>query len=583
VPPAARHPPPRPGRSAIPAALPVRPARRHRVAVAAALLAAALSVLAGCAVGPSGRPPIATVNSDAPSAPPASSTAAPPPPSALPPLAPSSPNLAFTDCTAAVVAGLDVDGAVGAAALGGRDVRMGCATVPVGGGFAAGSSASAAQVDVTRVTIGPAPTTPTVPIAVLGDPGRRTGTEAAVRLAAQGPADLLSGRTLYGVDVRGSSGTAVDCITPTTRAALDDADPTAADPAALAPLATAAGSAARTCSQLLEDSLTDFTTATDADDLDEVRQALGATRLNAIGLGGGASTLAVWAQAHPDAQGRLVLDALPDPTATEPVASDQRAAAASAGLDAFATACVADGNCPLGADPRGAVADLVRRLHAAPLPAAADATGEVPGRAVTAGTVVTVLVDGLGDPGSWPGLAAALAAARAGNPAGILGLAEAHEGTGTGTGVGTSGSPASEAAPDPGYDLGLVQTCNDDPDRATVDQVAAAAGRAAAADPVFGGWFAQRALTCASWPVPTGSPAPYAGTPTPTLLLGTSADPAVPLAQSQRVAAGMQGSVLVSWLGAGHGAYPGTPCIAGVVGDFLVGGAIPREETVCPP
>ncbi len=145
------------------------------------------------------------------------------------------------------------------------------------------------------------------------------------------------------------------------------------------------------------------------------------------------------------------------------------------------------------------------------------------------------------------------------------------------------GTGGSGGADDAGYDLGLVQTCNDDADRQTLDQVGAAVRRAAAGDPVFGGWFAQRPLACASWPVPTDAPAPLAGTPTPTLLLGTAADPAVPLAESQRVAAGMQGSVLVSWLGAGHGAYPGTPCIAGVVEDYLVGGAIPREETVCPP
>lgn len=537
------------------------------------MLVVAVLALAGCAVGPSQRPPVATINSDAPAGPPAGpSSPAPPPPSALPPLVPSTPTVPFTECTASVVAEMG-----GPAALGGRDLRMGCATVPVGGGFAAGSSASAAEVDVTRVTLGPAPAAPTVPIAVLGDPGRRTGTEAAVRLAARGPADLLSGRALYGVDVRGSSGTAVDCVTPTTRAALDDADPGAADPVALAPLAAAASSAARTCSQLLEDSLTDFTTATDADDLEQVRQAIGARQLNAIGLGGGASTLARWAQAHPGAQGRLVLDALPDPTATEPVGSDQRAAAARAGLDAFATACVSAGTCPLGPDPRAAVADLVARLRAAPLPGAPGATGPVPGRSLTAGTVVTVLVDRLGDPDSWPALATALAAARAGSPAGMLALAAAHEGVG-GVGTGATGS-VDEA----GYDLGLVQTCNDDAARQTLDQVAAAARRAAAGDPVFGGWFAQRPLTCASWPVPTAAPSPFAGTPTPTLLLGTAADPAVPLAESQRVAAGMQGAVLVSWLGAGHGAFPGTPCIADVVEDYLVGGAIPREETVCPP
>ncbi|MCD2196733.1 alpha/beta hydrolase [Actinomycetospora endophytica] len=529
--------------------------------VAAAVLAA-LGLFAGCAVGPSQRPPVATVNSDEPATEAPAEPAPEAPPPALPPLTPSNPALDFTDCTGPTLAGLG-----GRAALGGRDVRTGCATVPVGGGFASGS-ASAAEVDVTRVTIGPAPAGPTVPIAVLGDPGRRTGTEAAVRLAAQGPADLLAGRTLYGIDVRGSSGTAVDCITPTTRAALDDADPTAADPAALGPLSAAAGSAAKTCSQLLEDSVTDFSTATDADDLEAVRQALGAPRLNAIGLGGGAATLAAWAQSHTGAQGRLVLDALPDPTAVDPARSDARAAAARSALDAFATQCVAAGNCPLGPDPRGAVTDLVTRLRAAPLPASPTATGPVPGRTVTAGTLVTVLVDRLADPESWPALESALATARAGDPAGILGLAEAREGTGP---------------DDAGYDLGLVQTCNDDPARQTVDQVGAAVRRAAAGDPVFGGWFAQRALECSSWPVPTSAPAPLAGTPTPSLLLGTASDPAVPLSESQRVAAGMQGSVLVSWLGAGHGAYPATPCISGVVDDFLVGGTIPREETVCPP
>ncbi|MCD2188176.1 alpha/beta hydrolase [Actinomycetospora soli] len=516
-------------------------------------------LLAGCAVGPSRRPPVATVNSDEPAAPAPSSVAPPPPPpSLLPPLIASTPQLDFTECTAGQVARLG-----GAAVLGGRDLRLGCATVPVGGGYASGSATSAAEVDVTRVTLGPAPAAPTVPIAVLGDPGRRTGTDQAVRLAARAPADLLDGRTLYGVDVRGAAAGGVDCITPTTRAALDDADPTAADPAALAPLATAAATAARTCSQLLEDSLTEYGTATDADDLDEVRRALGAVRLHAVGLGGGAATLARWAQGHPDQQGRLVLDALPDPTAAVGLTADQRADAARRALDAFAQNCVATG-CALGADPRGAVTDLVTRLRTAPLPASPSATGSVPGREVTAGTVVSVLVPRLADPDTWPGLAAALAAARSGDPAGVLGLAEESENDG-------------------GFDLGLVSACNDQAERPTVDQVAQAAARARGVDPVFGGWFAQRALVCSSWPVPTDPPAPLAGTAVPTLLLGTSADPLVPLAESQRVAAGMQGSALVAWLGAGHGAYPATPCISGVVDDYLLREDVPREGTVCPP
>ncbi|MDL5156606.1 alpha/beta hydrolase [Actinomycetospora termitidis] len=516
-------------------------------------------LLAGCAVGPSRRPPVATINSDEPPAPTSSApTAPPPPPSLLPPLVATSPQLDFTECTAGQLTRLG-----GAAALGGRDLRLGCATVPVGGGYGTGSTTGAAEVEVTRVTLGPAPALPSVPIAVLGDPGRRSGTEQAVRLAARAPADLLAGRTLYGVDVRGAASGGVDCITPSTRAAIDDADPTAADPTALAPLAAAAATAARTCSQLLEDSLTEYGTATDADDLDEVRRALGTPRLHAIGLGGGAATLARWAQDHPDQQGRLVLDALPDPTAPVGVTADQRAVAARAALDAFATNCVATA-CPLGADPRGAVTDLLARLRAAPLPSPPTSTGTLPDRELTAGTVVSVLAAELAEPDTWPTLAAALSRARAGDPAGVIALADTAENDG-------------------GFDLALVTTCNDEGERPTVDQVAQASARARGADPVFGGWFAQRALVCSSWPVPTTPPAPLAGTAVPILLVGTTADPLVPLAETQRVAAGMQGTALVSWLGAGHGAYPSTPCITGVVEDYLLREDVPREGTVCPP
>ena len=518
------------------------------------------TLFAGCAVGPSQRPPVATVNDDGPAAPPPSSDAAPPPTPVLPPLVPSSPQVDFVDCTTAVLPRLG-----GAAGLGGRDLRLGCASVPVGGAGSGGSSTSSAEVDVLRVTLGPAPVGPVVPIVVLGDPGRRTGSAEALRLAARGPAELLEGRALYGVDVRGATGAAVDCITPTTRAAIDDADPAAADPVALAPLAAAANTAARTCSQLLEDSLTEFGTGTDADDLDEVRRALGAARLHAVGLGTGAATLARWAQAHPDQQGRLVLDGLPDPTGPDGVHADQRADAARRALDAFATACAGTGGCGLGTDPKGAVTDLVASLRRSPLPASPSATGFVPDREVTAGTAVSVLVDGLSDPDSWPALGTALAAARRGDPAPVLARADARENE------------------DGGFDLQVVSDCNGRAERPTVDQVAAASARAAGTDPVFGGWFAQRSLVCSSWPVPTEAPAPFSGTALPTLLLGTDADLVVPLSESQRVAAGMQGANLVSWLGAGHGAYPATPCISAVVDDFLLRENVPREGTVCPP
>lgn len=525
--------------------------------VPAALLALAvvlcLAGIAGCAVGPSQRPAVATRQTDVPLVPDtgADTPSAAPAPPLLPPLTPTNPvGIVFTDCT-----GPALDAAGGPAAAAGRDLRVGCASLPVAGT----GSAPSGEVGIVRVTLGPVPAGGAVPIAVLGDPGTRSGGEQALRLAARAPLPLLGGTALYGIDARGSgTGESVDCLTPNTRAALDDTDPAAADPVALAPTARAATTAARTCSQILEDSVTDYRTGSSADDLEQVRRALGASKLSTVALGTGAGVVADWAQRYPGGVGRTVLDALPDPTSPLLLRADQEAEAARAALAAFSTDCAARPDCPLGADPTGAVTRVLAALHAAPLPGA-DA------RTVTAGTAVAVLVAGLSDPTTWPATAAALAAAGRGDPGPVQAAVEAHEADGS------------------GFDLALMTRCNDSSDRPTVDQVAQSAARARAVDPVFGSWFAAQVLGCSSWPVPTDSPALPTSLGVPPLLLASSADPRTPLPATQRVAAGLDGATLVSWLGAGHGAYPLTPCVDDAVDGYLLGAVIPRQGTVCPP
>ena len=68
----------------------------------------------------------------------------------------------------------------------------------------------------------------------------------------------------------------------------------------------------------------------------------------------------IWARTHPAAAGRLVLDGPPNPALDEPDAGEARAAAAESAFDAFAAACAAGPDCPLGADPRAAVSALGR-------------------------------------------------------------------------------------------------------------------------------------------------------------------------------------------------------------------------------
>ena len=508
------------------------------------------ALLAGCAVGPSQRPPIATVVDEPSTAEPAPEGSAPgPAPSLLPPLVPApAAGAGFTDCTAEIRATL------APADLGGRDLRFGCQSVAVGGG---GSSRT--EVGVLQVSIGPLPPGGPIPIAVVGEAGGPTGSDRAIRLAATAPEPVLAGTALYGVDLRGTGNSEpVDCITPSVREALVDADPVAADPVALAGLRDAAAAAARTCTQVLENALTDFRTAVDAEDLEEVRASLGVERMHVVGVGEGAGVAATWARRYPGAVGRTVLDGAPDATTSFSQRARERSTAAREALNTFAADCTARPDCPLGPDPAGAVTGILTNLHAAPLAGPG-------GRRVTDGTATRALVAGLGEPTRWPALAAAMAAAGEGNATGVLDLL------------------APEEADGGGFDAGILQTCNDTVERPALDQVARDAGQARAADPVFGAYFAHDALLCSSWPVPTETAPPGGAAGPPSLVLGTRGDPITPLPGSERAANQLGSASLVTWLGAGHGAFPATPCVRTAVTGYLRDGTLPQQGTVCPP
>ncbi|PVZ14208.1 alpha/beta hydrolase [Actinomycetospora cinnamomea] len=527
-----------------------RPTTRAGRASVALVLGAVL-LLAGCAVGPSQRPPVAT-RVDGPVLPaPEPETAAPgPAPSLLPPWAPvPSAPVGFADCTA------EIRATYGTALPAGRDLRFGCQSVPVGGR----GGSSRAEVGVLQVTLGPVPPGGPVPVAVVGEAGGPTGAEHATRLAATAPEAVLAGTALYGVDLRGTGNSEpVDCITPTTREALVDADPLATEPAALDQLREAAATAARTCTQVLETALTDYRTEVHAEDLEEVRTTLGADRLHVVGIGDGGGVVASWARRYPSSVGRTVIDGAADPTTSFSQRGRERAAAAREALTAFAADCTARPDCPLGPDPAGALTGILTNLRAAPLVAPG-------GRTVTDGTAMRAVVTGLAEPRRWPELASAVAAAGEGDPEGVLGLLTRLEVDGG------------------GFDAGVLLTCNDTLERPTLDQVALDAAQARAAEPLFGAYFAHDALVCGSWPVPTATPDPGPAVGPPPLVVATRGDPVTPLPGTERVATQLGSASLVAWLGAGHGAFPATPCVRDAVGAYLRDGALPPPGLVCPP
>ena len=224
--------------------------------------------------------------------------------------------------------------------------------------------------------------------------------------------------------------------------------------------------------------LSGYRTASTASDVEQVRAALGVTRLSALGVGDGATAVSMWARTHPGAVGRVVLDGPPDAHLDEPDAAEARAAAAESAFDAFAAACAVEPTCPLGADPRGSVSAFVDHLRSQPITAA-------DGRRLTAGMTVTAILTGLAEPAGWPDLAAALGQAQNGVPDALISRLVP---------LVTRGG---------GYDVALATACNDVQRRMTPGEVGELARRWRTTYPLFGATMAQRLLACGPWPTAT--------------------------------------------------------------------------------
>jgi pimeloyl-ACP methyl ester carboxylesterase len=394
------------------------------------------------------------------------------------------------------------------------------------------------------------------PLLVLGDTATDPTARRAVRLAAQVPTYLLAQYALIGVDRRGTGTDTLDCADSSARSALVNADPAALDADALLERARAVVQA---CNVALDGQLGGFSSAATTDDIEAVRQSLGVARLAAIGTGDGATALADWARAHPQAVGRLVLDGPADPTVDEPERSEARAKATEAAFDAFAQRCTSRSTCSLGADPRTTVTALVASLRAQPLTTA-------DGRQITAGTAVTAIRVALGEPTTWPALADALHAAQGGDPNPLLaGL------------VPTLG-------PRGRYDAALATDCNDAQNRIAPAQIDDLAKRWQTTYPLFGGSVAADLVACAPWP--TGGTRPQTAAPPdlpPLAVIGSAAGPRSSTDAAHAVAQAMPSAVFLGWQGAGTGAFPRTQCVTSIVDNMLVDGKMPDPSTLCPP
>ncbi|MFF5103033.1 alpha/beta hydrolase [Streptomyces sp. NPDC000134] len=301
-----------------------------------------------------------------------------------------------------------------------------------------------------------------------------------------------------------------------------------------------------------------------ARDMDLLRQVLGDRKTHYFGISYGTELGGVYAHLFPENVGRMVLDAVVDPTADTIGHAEHQARGFQRALDDYLRST--------GQDPeRGSrkIAGLLDRIDAEPLPTSSS------GRELTQTLALTGIVLPLYSKESWPALTSALAAAEDGDGSELLALADGYNERDPSGHYGTTTHSQ------------RVISCLDDKQRPTVEETRKLLPGFERISPVFGaflGW--DTAGWCHDWPVPGQYETPEVSAPgaAPVLVVGNTGDPATPYEGARRMAdeLGEDVGVVLTWKGEGHGAYgSGSDCVDSTVDAYLLDGTVPEDGKIC--
>ena len=282
----------------------------------------------------------------------------------------------------------------------------------------------------------------------------------------------------------------------------------------------------------------------------------------------GTSIGSTYAGLFPQRVGRMVLDGALDPSLSTVEQGKVQAQAFETALRAYVGACVAQETVALG----DSVDAGTRRIRAfldsvEKRPIRGDGT-----RQLEVGNALLGIWLPLYSKRYWGALDQALRQAFAGNGSVLLALSDAYVGRGPG-----------------GYEDNSLEAiyavnCLDHDDGIPSSKVGPYVPQFEKVSPTFGAVFAYTLSACASWPVHSGrTPAPIhaPGSP-PIMVVGTSRDPATPLAWARSLADQLDKGVLVTRDGDGHTGYrAGNACVDKTVESYLVSGVVPKAEVDC--
>ena len=507
------------------------------------------TLLAGCTLGPSERPPLATFGNIQQ---PAGGT----PAVSTPPLGPGGPGQQADPISWEPCGDVDpVDSATGLA------FEVDCGAVLVRRQSASSFGDQSVQVARARAP-GVAEDAPTV-VVLLDEPGENGRNRVATVAAGLSPA-VREHFAVITVDLAGTGQSGpIDCLSRDDTGTLTSlgVDPT--EPAAAAAIAELSRSLTFECGDVAGPELSLVNSTFAADDLDSLRSALGQSTLTLIGRGFGATLGAVYADRYPGRVAAAVLDAPSDPLDAPDARASAIAVASEQALDTFAASCPDfAGGCPLGADPRAQAAKAVSTLDEAP--------GARPGSGNTnGGSVLLTMLMRLGDPQGWPQLATALAAAANGDGTPIADLLDESFGSGDTTGW---------------LNAAVIYGCNDSALRMSPEQMTAAVETIRPQAPLLGPFTVGLVGVCRSWPAPEAALGAVKATgAAPILVAGAVDDPVAPHDAVRSLAGQLGSATLISWQSGHHGSYPASSCVTAAVDAYLLRGQLPSVGSLCPP
>ncbi|MET9956478.1 alpha/beta hydrolase [Streptomyces sp. NPDC006339] len=395
----------------------------------------------------------------------------------------------------------------------------------------------------------------------FGGPGA-SGVETLPR-AAQEYAKLGERYDLVSFDPRGVGRSAgVVCRDDAAQdAAEKTVDPTPDTPAEEAAFLKDNADFAAGCARRSGTVLPHTRTTDTARDLDLIRQVLGDEKLHYFGMSYGTELGAAYAHLFPAGVGRLVLDAVVDPTADTAGHARNQTIGFQRALDNYLKST--------GQDPKAGterIARLLRKLDREPL-----RVGE---RRLTEGLATTGIAVTLYGQGNWPLLTQALAEAERGDGTRLLRLADWYNDRDE------SGHYATQSHSQ------RAISCADSAERPTAAQARALLPEFRRLSPVFGAYLAwDTAGWCAQWPVKGETTDVDASAPgaAPILVVGTTGDPATPYEGAEKMAKelGDGVGVLVTHKGEGHGAYGTSACATRTVDAYFLDGEVPAYGTTC--